>query len=456
MGATRSSLPDKGEALREAVRASLAHALPRGGRFAVALSGGRDSIALLHATLAVARDADWEVVAFHVDHGLSPNASAWAQFVCDRCDLCGVRCFVQPVRVERRPRESLEASARVARYGALNALARAHDVDAVMLAHQADDQAETTLLQLLRGAGPRGLAAMPLARFDGRIWWLRPFLTLPRATIETYVATFELAYIDDESNDDTQLRRNALRKAIVPLLGNVAPGYPHTLVRAAELQAEAALLADDLARIDAADAFDGTTLDRSALARLSQARARNLLRWFLHRHGVGAPSRSRLCDMLSQLVEAKVDARIDLAHAGARLGVHRDRIILHRASTDTFVTLWDGGKAVELPHGTLHLAATTGQGLATRYLTRGRVTIESGRRGERLALPGRASHRPVADLLREAGVPHWERRSLPRIYVDDALAAVAPLGVDAAFAATAREPAVTPAWQPRVQTATSP
>ena len=99
MGATRSSLPDKGEALREAVRASLAHALPTGGRIAVAVSGGRDSIALLHATLAVADDAGWEVVAFHVNHGLSPNASAWAQFVRDRCDGSGVRGFVQPVRV---------------------------------------------------------------------------------------------------------------------------------------------------------------------------------------------------------------------------------------------------------------------------------------------------------------------------------------------------------------------
>ena len=453
MGATRSSLPAR--AVQAAVSSTLAHALPRGGRVAVALSGGRDSVALLHATLAVSKDVECDVVAFHVNHGLSPNAEAWAKFADACCVAGGIRCFVQAVRVERGPRTSVEAAARSARYRALAALAESHDVAAVMLAHHADDQAETMLLQLLRGAGPRGLAAMPAARYDGRTWWLRPFLALPRADIDGYVAAHGLSHIDDESNDDTRLRRNALRKSLAPLGDAVAPGYPHTLLRAAELQAEAAVLADELAAIDAGGAFDGTTLDRRALAVLSPPRARNLLRWFLRKRGVPAPSRARLCDMLSQLVDAKPDARIDLAHAGARLGVHRDRVILHVRCRETFIREWNGTDSVDLPHGTLCLVGTVGPGLATRHLSGNRVTIESARRGERLVLPGRTARRPVTDLLREAGVPHWERPSLPRIYVNDALAAVPPLGVDAAFAAREREPAVTLTWHPRVEALTN-
>ena len=177
MDATRRFPPADGDplhgALPAAVARAIANALPTGGRVAVALSGGRDSVALLDATLAAATPASSGVVALHVDHGLSPNASHWAQFCRALCAERGVVCDVASVVVGREARISVEAAARTARYAALSRLARAHGVAAVLLAHHADDQAETLLLQLLRGAGPRGLAAMPAARFDG-IWWLRP------------------------------------------------------------------------------------------------------------------------------------------------------------------------------------------------------------------------------------------------------------------------------------------
>jgi tRNA(Ile)-lysidine synthase len=422
--------------------------MPEGGSAAVALSGGRDSVVLLDAAAAIASVVRVRVHAIHVHHGLSLNADRWSSFCADFCAARGVPLSMRRVTVERRPRVSLEAAARDARYAALADAARESGLSAVLLAHHADDQAETLLLQLLRGAGPRGLCAMPASRLDRGLAWLRPLLGLPRADIDACAALQGLAFIEDESNASPAHRRNALRLSVVPALRALAPGYPLTLLRAAELQAEAVQLADDLAAIDAQSASDGRTLGRAALAALPPHRARNLLRAFLRSRGLPAPSAARLDDMLRQLAHAASDARTAIACSGVELGVHRGRISVHPPAPATYVRAWTGAPVVELPHGTLVLVPARGEGIAARHLTSCAVTIRSGTPGERLLRPGRVAHRAVADLLREAGIAQWDRRALPRIYCGAALAAVAGVGVDAAFAAASGEPARVLEWRP--------
>ena len=447
--------PGRGEApaasdtaLHAAVARSLERSLPEGGRVAVALSGGRDSMALLAAAAAVAAAARCDIIALHVHHGLSSHADAWARFCGDVCAARDIPFALRRVGVARAPRVSLEAAARGARYAALAALAREQRAAAVLLAHHADDQAETVLLQLLRGAGLRGLAAMPEARNDAGLWWLRPFLGLARATIEAYAARHALPYVDDDSNADPRHRRNALRASVVPALRALAPGYPHTLARAAAHQADAASLLDDLAALDAQGACDGATLDCAALRALDGPRARNLLRWFLRAQGLPAPSAARLADMLRQATHASGDARVAIALAGSELGVHRGRLAVHRRAPEPYSLAWTGAPTVEFVHGSLLLATVTGAGIAARHLAASQVTIRNGTPGERLRLPGRATHRAVADLLREAGVPKWDRLALPRVYCGDALAAVAHAGVDAAFAAAGGEAGIALDWRP--------
>jgi len=444
------TVPDTAQAhdVRAAVAAALARALPHGGRIAIGFSGGRDSAVLLDAALAVRADARCDVVALHVHHGLSAHADDWSRFCRDTCATLGVPFAMRRVCVEGGARVSIEAAARKARHAALAELAQELDASAVLLGHHADDQAETLLLQLFRGAGPRGLAAMPAAKFDRGLWWLRPLLGIPRARIDGYAGLRDVRYVDDDSNDDSRYRRNALRHRVVPLLRAVAPGYPRTLLRAAELQADAATLLDDLARIDARDACDGTTLDCAALRKLDRRRAQNLLRWFLREQGLPAPSRARLAEMLRQLAEAGRDAQVALSHAGAWLGVHRGRVTLHRSPGAAFVREWTGAATIDLPHGVLVLRPQQGAGIAARHLAGPGVTIRSGVAGERLQLAGRSTRRQVADLLRDAGIPHWDRLALPRVYCGPALAAVAPLGVDVAFAAAHDEPAFALDWHP--------
>ncbi len=408
-------------------------------RVAVALSGGRDSMALLDAATRVAPALGMALEAVHVHHGLSSNADAWVEFCREQCALRAVPLHVEHVLVVRAGGESIEAIARAQRVAALRR-ARVH---AVLLAHHADDQAETLLLQLLRGAGPRGLAAMP-AQHDGNDGptFLRPFLDLAATGLEAYARRRSLAWIEDESNADTRFRRNALRHDVMPALRRAFPGVPGTLARAAAHQAEAARLLDDLAALDAAtivhhDAAYGLTLRRTALAALAGTRAdraRNVLRWFLRRHGLRAPSQARLAALLAQCMAARPDARLRLAHDGRELGLHQDCIVVHARTPLPFRVTWHGEAALALPGGTLHAPRVLGQGIAADVVTAAGLELRPRAGGERLRLAPQQS-RAVSSLLKARAVPLWQRAAWPLVWHDDVLIAVPGFGVDPRYAA---------------------
>jgi tRNA(Ile)-lysidine synthase len=422
-------------------------------RVAVALSGGRDSMALLDALATLAPELGLALSALHVHHGLSVNADAWASFCADECARRGVPLAVHRAQIGRAAGESLEALARAARYAAYAAA----DADVLALAHHADDQAETLLLQLLRGAGPQGLAAMPAFRAsrDGPAL-LRPFLALPRAAIDAYAAARGLAWVDDESNANTGVKRNFIRHDVAPRLAAAFPGYPGTLVRAAAHQAEAGRLIDELALHDAQDAIAddgiaGATLARAALIALAARaphRARNLLRWFLRRHDLAAPSAARLAAMLDQLVRAAPGARVRLAHAGTEIGLHRGRIVVHAPAVAPFALAWRGEPLLALPHGTLEFAPCIGAGVERAALDSGTVTVRSRSGGERIRLAVDRPRRALKGLLQDVGMPPWQRASLPLVFRGDALVAVPGVGVDAAFQAAAGRPGCSVLWHP--------
>jgi tRNA(Ile)-lysidine synthase len=432
-------------AVDSALAAALAAYSAPGQRVALALSGGMDSIVLLDALRALAPRFALSLAALHVDHRLSPNAGRWAEYCAAACAACCVPLTIARVDVARRAGQSLEAAARAARYQKLLAA----DADIVVLAHHADDQAETVLLQLLRGAGPAGLAAMPRhrARDLAGPALLRPLLALPRATLAAYANARGLAWIDDESNTYRRHKRNALRIDVAPLLAEAFPGYPSVLVRAAGHQAEASALLDELACQDAGDAQRG--LDRSALAALSPARARNLLRWFLRGEGLRPPSTARLAEMLHQLQTAGADARIRIVHDGAEIGCHRGRVVVHAAADGPYARGWRGESSVELPGGILRFERTHGAGIAAAKFDAAVVTICSRRGGERIQLAANRPRRAIKKLLYDARLPIWRRQALPFIWCGEELAAVPGIGVALAFQAQPGEAAWSVDWRPR-------
>ena len=398
-----AAAPDPVSAAVDAsLRAMLAaHQGTRPLREAVALSGGRDSMVLLDALVRRALAEQVIISAVHVDHGLSPNAGSWAAICREECARRGVALTVAKVDVDRTPGRSREAAARAARYAAIAAV----DADVVALAHHADDQAETVLLQLLRGAGPQGLAAMPASRTaQSTPSTLRPLLDVPRAAIDAYALAFHVRWIDDESNADTRIRRNFLRHEIAPRLAGAFPGYPATLARAAAHQAEAAALLDELAKLDAGTAAAdiapfGLTLERDALATLSGGRARNLLRWFLRQHALAAPSAARLAAMLMQLANAAPDARVRLEHAGVELGLHRGRVVVHAPPSAHFEVRWNGEAELALPPGVLRWKPVVGNGLARSALDASPVVVRRRGGGERIQLAANRPRQALKGLL---------------------------------------------------------
>jgi tRNA(Ile)-lysidine synthase len=450
MASTRSWAPTE----LTAALAAAARELGPARHIAVAVSGGRDSIALLHALAVRAPTQPWRLSAIHVHHGLSAHADAWARFCADQASELGIPFRLCRVAVARTPRSSLEEEARVARYTALDAAARDLGADTVALAHHADDQAETVLLQLLRGAGPAGLAAMPRLRERNGLRWWRPLLDLPRTLVERHVQQHALRYSEDDSNASARFRRNALRMDVVPALRTMAPGYPATLVRSAALQAEAAQLLDDLAALDAATAARDGTLARAALAALPPPRARNLLRWFLRQHGLRPPSRARLEAIFAQVITARSDAQVRIAHDGAELGLHAGRLHVHAPAPAPFAWRWEGQPTLALPHGQLAFTARApddaSPGLALDRLAAGRVMVRSRNGGERLRLhvDGPPRGRALKTLLHAAGIPAWERAGLPLLTCNDHVVAVAGIGIDVAFRALPGAPALAMTWTP--------
>jgi tRNA(Ile)-lysidine synthase len=449
MASSRSSAPAD---LVAALAAAAARDLGDGGPIAVALSGGRDSVALLHALVALPTVHRAPLSAIHVHHGLSPHADAWAGFCVDLAATLRIPCVVRHVDVMRRPRASLEESARAARYRALAAAAADLGATTLALAHHADDQAETLLLQLLRGAGPAGLAAMPRVSQRAGVAWWRPLLDTPRVVIDAYLRAHALGYVDDDSNTSDRFRRNALRMDVVPALRKLAPGYPATLARSSALQADAALLLDDLAAHDAVTAFDGATLSRDALAGLPEARARNLLRWFLRQHGLRLPSFARLAAMLAQIGTTRADARVRIAHDGIELGLHAGRVHIHTPVPAPFALCWSGKEALSLPHGTLSFTEravdSDAPALARAPLAKCTLVVRSRTGGERLALQPGGTPRALKSLLQASALPAWERAALPLLFCDDRLVAVPGIGIDAAFRAARGSAALAITWAP--------
>ncbi len=292
----------------------------------VAFSGGLDSTVLLHL-LAMERDClPFDLKAMHVHHGLSPNANAWEEHCVAVCASLGVPCTVVRAYVSRRVRTSLEEEARRSRYAAFCET----KADGLLLAHHAEDQAETLLLQLLRGAGPNGLAAMPEKRRLGATCetplMFRPLLSFERDELRSYARALDLAWIDDESNDDLAIKRNFIRSRIMPALREAFPAPTRTLARAARLQADAAWLIDELADIDLAQVRDGAGLDCRRLVALPRSRQANLLRRWLKQAGARPASEARLGALLDALARSESDTRLTWNHE--KLQVVRRKFLL--------------------------------------------------------------------------------------------------------------------------------
>lgn len=410
----------------------------------VAYSGGLDSHVLLHALHRLLPDTGYRLRAVHVHHGLQPDADAWARHCEQVCTGLGVSCIIERVRVEGVAKEGVEAAARRARYTCLADVLCPDEV--LLTAHHRDDQAETVLLQLLRGTGVHGLAGMPrLALFASGLH-VRPLLDFPRTALVAYAQAQGLSWVEDPSNTAPDIDRNRLRHRVLPLMRERWPAADRQLTQAARHAAEAAALLDELAGNDLKDCIgnDGG-LQVSGLRQLSPTRARNLLRHWIRSQGFQVPSTKQLTLLQAQLGTDPQTRHAAIRWRNAELRRYRDTLVLRNGSPGPASVGrmdWDGSTPLVLP-GTdwqMRLEPVQGRGLARERLNGASYSVGFRRGGEVCRLPGRMHRHKLKKLLQEAGVPPWERDRLPLLYVQGELAAIGDRWVCEPFAAKPEEP----------------
>ncbi len=405
-----------------------------------------DSVVLLHLLNSLAPHFDWRLSALHVHHGISPNADAWAVSCAELCQRYGIPLHVERVDIAPlRDEHGIEAAARKLRHAAF---AR-YSCDFVALAHHADDQAETLLLQLLRGAGIRGVAAMAMvkpARTHGGAT-VRPLLDVPRSDLIEYAQQHALRWAEDESNADEHYPRNFLRHRLLPLLREKFPAYRETLTRSAQHFAEAGELLDELARQDGAQALSVHTLDLAALRLLSRQRAKNLLRYFLHAQGAPMPQEVQLDDMLRQLLEARADAAVCVRFGAWQVRRYQGKVYAFPEPGEFdpgFELAWNGDGDVHWPalNAQLRFTQSLGEGISLAKLQLAPVTLRLRRGGETLRPQPHAATRSLKNLLQEHHIPPWQRERLPLLYCGEELVSVVGVAVAAGFQATPSEPGI--------------
>ncbi len=452
MAGSRKSRPSD---LPERLRAALGRHVAPGARLTLALSGGVDSIAALDLLAALAPAYPYALDCLHVNHGISPNAAAWARFARAAARRYGLACAVKRVDLAPYRARGLEGAARAARYAAF---ARVRS-DFVVLAQHQDDQAETVLLQLVRGAGVAGLAAMPVVRNHadrGAPKLLRPLAGASRAEIEAYARARGLAWVEDETNRDEARARNFVRQRVMPLLRELNPQAAAALARSAAHLAEANALLQALAELDATESARNGRFSVAALAGLARPRAKNALRWHLAAAGVDPPSSAQLEELLDQVLGARDDARVHIALAGGDVRRYRGEVwvVAKRAApARDFRARWAGEPRWRLPElgGMLRFTPARGEGLSRRALIDGPVEVRARRGGERLQPDAKRPRRALKHLLQEAQIPPWERAGLPLLFCGRRLAFVPGIGLDAGLRAKPGEAGLVVTWQPLVE-----
>lgn len=427
------------------------------GAVAVAYSGGRDSTALLHATLLAAADRGGEVHALHVHHGLSTHADDWqahCERQCVRWARQGLPVHWHAERLALKPArgESVEAVARSARYAALRRMALAAGCGLVLLAHHRRDQAETLLLQALRGAGLAGLAGMPAEAVRDGLTWARPWLGRPPEAIAAYVKQHRLRHIQDDSNADRRYARNRLRLEVWPALSAAFPQAEASLADAAAWAADADAALRELAALDLAVCRDGAALDLGAWAGLTPPRARNALRAWLREATGRLPSAAELQRLAAELPAGRGPARWPVG--GGELRRYRGRLRYApaqepaaAAGRETVLALPRAGR-YPLPGwgGALVARRVREGGVALERLATLRLAERGG--GERFqAAPGRPP-RSLKKQFQAAGLPAWQRDG-PLLYdADGVLLFVPGLGLDAAALAPRGVAQCALVWEP--------
>lgn len=427
---------------------------------AVAYSGGLDSSVLLKLTVNFASVRMLPVFAFHIHHGLSPNANQWLSHCKNVSEQAGANFSSIKINIVETKKGGVEAKARIERYNALGRLCLERQLPLILTAHHQDDQAETVLLQLLRGSGVAGLSGMDLFNYaptllgHSETLLARPLLHQSKLVLKKYAEAHEIHHIEDESNSDTRFIRNAVRSQVMPEMLKISSAFPELIARSAQHAQSAQGLLVELAKLDLIKCQLDGWLDITLMRELGYDRIDNLLRFWLSTLNVRMPSTARLTEMRSQLFEARYDAKITIKHDG--LDIHRyqnkihasNQIKIENESNKSIEFIWTGESSIYFPQfgGRLFFDKSS-YGVDTNWLKQQNLSLRNRHGGERLKL---AANRPTRDLkshFQTLKIPFWQRQSLPVLCTDGNLLHASLVGTDASFCQEGSLDSINFRWQ---------
>jgi tRNA(Ile)-lysidine synthase len=413
--------------------------------YCLGFSGGLDSTVLLHALVHLSgRPGMPPLRAVHVDHAWTVESPRWAEHCARVAAQCQVPYAAVRIEAAAPPGSSPEAAARAARYAAYARVLLAGE--ALLTAHQADDQLETALLQWLRGGGLRGLAAMPRSASFANGWHWRPLLGFPRADLHAWAKTQGLEWLEDPANRDLRFDRSYLRHAVLPQLRSRWPGAAGAVARVASYAAEAVELESAVASVDLGQIRAGQTLALDRLLALAEPRQRAVIRAWLRAGDLPIPDARTLASLLHDVRRAAPDRIPVTRWPGVAVHRYRGRLYAVPGAGKTVVcadVVTPAGERCALGAGMyLDWKPATGRGLGRSRLPSA-VTIHQRVGGERFREAGKPHSRPLRKWLQERGVVPWQRSAIPLVMVGGQVAAVGHIAVASDFAAKPGEPS----WQ---------
>ena len=383
-------------------------------QFLIAYSGGLDSHVLLHL---IAKFENISIRAVHIHHGLQAIADSWVSHCQETCDQLHIPLDVIHLNLHPEKGESVEQVARIGRYKALENILQKNEV--LLTAQHQDDQTETLLLQLFRGAGVQGLASMPIICNFGKGKHARPLLNTSKQEIEIYAKNNELRYIEDPSNQDTSFDRNFLRKDVLPVLRQRWLGLDKAINRSAEIQAETKQILDEIAHDDLKPLLlKENILSINNLSKFSVNRQRLLLRYWITQCGFQAPSKKKLSHLFSDVIQAQKDANPLIEWQNIQIRRYQNNLYImqklsqHDASQ---TIIWKPTASIKIDSLNIILKPDI------LYQKKQTVTVRFRQGGEKIFIPNKNKWVSLKTILSEAKIPPWERSRMPLIYSGDEL-----------------------------------
>ena len=396
--------------------------------YLIALSGGLDSSVLLHALGKVQKEKSLKLRVVHVNHQLQAMAGDWAEFCKSQSALFNLECEISKVSIKQDSGDSIEASARFARYSVFADYM--HENMCLLTAHHADDQLETFLLQLFRGAGPKGLSSMALQKEFKQGKHARPLLSLKRVQMKNYAVKNNITYIQDPSNDVNQFDRNFLRNEIIPKIKARYPNVQKAVGRSAEHVATEHFILDGLLSEKLHGLLIGKTVDLTEWNKLENNLKALLLRKWISDAKMQLPSTKILDDVLTQLKNAHGESKTKVSWANVEICAYSQKAFLLRKIDEVNYknssgTILENAQNFQLPEDYGQLSFESGVSNSLKL----RLAFRSG--GEKLRLPGHKHHISLKQLCQKNRVLPWMRSRIPLLFDDEVLVAIGDLWLNA-------------------------